>query len=116
MTSIPNEAEHRQSVIDGLRQLTDFLTEHPDVPVGNNWDLMYHAWGTDEEKRAEVDRVAALLGVTAGSPNNPDHYEAERAFGGVTYGAFAVTDEHMRRYRAASTYAGSVEPEGMAGR
>jgi hypothetical protein len=104
------EAERRQAVIDGLRELADFLTEHPDVPVGT-WTLLYHARGTDEEKRAEVDRVAAILGVTAGSPGTPDHYLADREFGGITYEALAITDEHMRRYVAASSYDGAVEPE-----
>jgi hypothetical protein len=110
------EAERRQAVIDGLRELADFLTEHPDVPVGNTWSLMYHARGTDEEKRAEVDRVAAILGIAGGTPNDPDHYEAVRKFGAISYEALAITDEHMRRYRAASSYDGAVEPEAVAGR
>lgn len=105
------EAERRQAVIDGLHALADFLAEHPDVPAGNAWSLMYHCRGTDEEKRAEVDRVAAVLGVTAGSPSDPDHYVAVRVFGGVEYEACAITDEHMRRYVAASSYDGAVEPE-----
>jgi hypothetical protein len=106
------DAERRQSAIDGLHALADFLAEHPDVPVGNTWTLSYHArGGTDEEQQAEVDRVAALLGVTAGTPLGPDHYQATRPFGGIEYEAIAITAEHMRRYDAERSYAGSVEPE-----
>ena len=110
----PNEAEHRQAVIDGLRELADFLTEHPDVPLSysSNW-ITYLPGGTDEEERAEVDRVAAILGVTTESPGSPDHYEASRQFGGMTYKALAITADHMRRYNAERSYAGSIEPEAV---
>lgn len=108
------EAEHRQAVIDGLRELADFLTEHPDVPVsGNDW-ITYYPSGTDEEERAEVDQVAAILGATAGLAGSPDHYVALREFsGGITYKVIAITADHMRRHAAAQTYSGAVEPEAV---
>jgi hypothetical protein len=110
------EAERRQSVIDGLRELADFLTDHPDVPVSFSSinTISYLPHGTDEEERAEVDRVAAVLGVTAGSPGSPDHYSAVRQFGGIAYETVAISAAHMDRHYAAQTYANSVEPEAQS--
>jgi hypothetical protein len=105
------EAERRQSVIDGLHALADFLTEHPDVPVSPEIaQLSYHTDGTDEEKRAEVDRVAAILGVEAGGT---DHYQASRQFSGLSYLVVGITEDSMRRYHATMSYTDSVEPEAV---
>lgn len=108
----------RTQLIDGLRALADFLENEPDVPV-NSWAHVSYsvtpadtADGEDSEdaKRAEVDRVAAVLGVTPTLSNNGSHYSAQRAFGPVEYRATAITQDHMAHYRAAETYFGVVTP------
>jgi hypothetical protein len=72
-----------------LRQLADYLAEHPDLPVCIfGWDVNvyppHHA--SEAEGRAEVDRIAAILGVPVIDQTAEDgHYIARRSFGLVTY-------------------------------
>lgn len=105
-----NPTDRRQAVIDGLGELAAFLKEHPDVPVHSSVTITFFPRGTDEEERAEVDRVAAILGVTPTVNDRDTHYTAERKFGGVTYQAAAITSDAMRRWDAERSYAGNVEP------
>jgi hypothetical protein len=111
----------RDLLIAGLRQLADFLDDHPDLPVNFRADVVHSVTaadidpGTDTDgieaaKRAEVDRVAAILGVTPTVEANGDQYMACISFGPVTYRAAAITDAHMALFRAASTYDGCVTP------
>ncbi|WP_433225462.1 hypothetical protein [Actinomadura formosensis] len=84
---------HRQDVVAGLRQLADWLETHPEVPVSADQTISY--WvpsGTPRpDARAEVDRVAAILGVTSGPrawPRSTTHV-ARRRFAGVVFEAAA---------------------------
>jgi hypothetical protein len=109
----------RDRLIAGLRRLVDFLDDHPDLPV-NDWAQVSYSITADDTgmsaddieaaKRAEVDRIAAVLGVTPTVRANGDHYIAALSFGPVTYQATAITDAHMARHMAASTYDGHVTP------
>ncbi|MEU6780401.1 hypothetical protein ABZ912_14460 [Nonomuraea angiospora] len=109
----------RVQLIDGLRALADFLDAHPDVPL-NSWaSVSYSVTATnlntddrdqDDVERAEVDRVAAILGVTPTLSDNGSHYTALRTFGPVEYRATAITQEEMALHRAAGTYHGLVTP------
>ncbi|MGP4104957.1 hypothetical protein [Nonomuraea sp. KM90] len=108
----------RAQIIDGLRALADFLDEHPGVPV-NSWAHVSYSvisadidstGDQDDAERAEVDRVAALLGVTPTLSDNGSHYTALRTFGPVEYRATAITEEHMAKHCAADTYYGVVTP------
>ena len=105
---------HREAVIDGLRALADFLTGHPDMPVPEFPKLVYLPLGTDEEGWAEVDRVAAILGVTPTSKAGGSHYVAARMFGPLQFEVAAVAAEQMRRHEAGATYLGAVQPEGVS--
>lgn len=93
---------HRQDVIAGLRQLADFLETHPDVPVSQDQVVSYWVPGCmpRPDARAEVDRVAALLGVPSGprvADRSPTHV-AQRRFAGVLYeaAAYGVYPERAR--------------------
>lgn len=109
----------RTQLIDGLRALADFLENEPDVPV-NSWatisysvsakDLDTDDRDQDDAERAEVDRVAAILGVTPTENDSSSHYTAMRAFGPVEYRATAITQEHMAVHAASETYYGVVTP------
>lgn len=74
---------HRARVIQGNRELWDYLEHHPAIPLpnvlsGTNEYLIIRREDTD--MIAEVDRVAAGLGVT---PQWRDgRYVATRVFGG----------------------------------
>lgn len=78
-------ADDRERAIEGLRRMADFLAAHPDVPI----DVMHYVqYSVDNAvtagRRAEVERVAALLDVTpTGTPAG--HYIACRQFGPVQY-------------------------------
>jgi hypothetical protein len=91
---IPADLLTRTKVITGLRQLADYLEDHPGVPVTRlGWDLnIYPDRGDgDGAARAEVDRIAAILGVpvTDETPRG-GHYLACRAFGLISYAAVHI--------------------------
>ena len=90
---------HEAGVITGLCALADFLEQYPDLIPPFSVDISHHPHGTDEHERAEVDRIAATLGVTA-QDKGAGHYVAQREFGPVTYSAVAIAAESMRRYKA----------------
>ncbi len=112
--AVPGTAARHAEVIQGLKNLAEFLKDHPDLPLENGQDpyRVSVRHGTDEENRAEVDRIAAILGVTPGHSGST-HYTAARDFGGgVTYSATAITRRYMASYNAALSYQGSVQAEG----
>jgi hypothetical protein len=96
----PPGTERRAAAIRGLANLSAFLETHPDLPLAAEWSgepfTIYVFAGTDEENRAEVDRVAGILGVQAAWMNGSStHYNAVRRFGGgVTYRALAVDSRY----------------------
>ena len=90
----------RAAYVAWLRELADFVEATPDLPLPDLSSVTYHPRGTDEQERAEVDRIAEVLGVDAQSTAGGAHYTATRRFGPVEYQAVAITAEHMRRYNA----------------
>jgi sarcosine oxidase gamma subunit len=90
---------------DGLRELADYLDERPElIPsqayVGARVSIHIHR-DTEEEARAEVDRLAAILGVPAEFTTPAEtHYEAIRKFGPHEYTVITITRAHMQRYSA----------------
>lgn len=113
MTSTTDPARDR--IIDGLRQLASYLAHNPDVPVDEHgWTLQVHPgpWHDDDQAHAEIDRIAALIGVTAASTDRQaSDYIALRRFGLVTYRAVHVTTHRMAAYEALMSYRGSVSPD-----
>lgn len=102
-------------VIRGLGNYAAFLAAHPDLPLDDGNPLhCCVTGGTDEDERAEVDRIAGILGTAARyMPGSETHYAAERDFGGVTYLAVAITARHMAEHSAWSSYCGAVQPESL---
>jgi hypothetical protein len=105
----------RDDLITGLYALAGYLTAHPDMPVPDEYTriaITIHATGTDADKRAEVDRIAQLLGVPVTDETaDHGHYYAERAFGPIAYGAIGILSDAIRRYNAGQSYADSVIPD-----
>ena len=78
----------REQILQGLREAIDFI-DAEGVPVHGHQAIYYfvdHAVPEQGDRRAEVDRVAALLGVQARDGYN-GAYEAQRTFGPVVYRA-----------------------------
>lgn len=88
-------------VAGALGSFAAFLREHPGLPVDENHATEFHVRAaTDEAARAEIDRIAAILGVTA-EHSDRGHHTAARRFGpGVTYQATAIDRKAMDRYNA----------------
>jgi hypothetical protein len=86
-------AADRAAWVAGLRDLADFLAGHPDVPVPPAYHdqgiTVFPKSGTDDERRAEADRAAGILGVRAAETPG-GHYRAERSFGPVTFGVVVI--------------------------
>jgi hypothetical protein len=85
-------ATHRAELIAGLHSLADYLHANPAIPVPEfSTDVLIHVRGTDDEQRAEIDRVAALLGVSVEDRTlHGGHYKAIRCFGPVEYRCVAI--------------------------
>jgi hypothetical protein len=85
----------RAALISGFRALADYLESNPDVPVSGY--VTVYVFPPDNGcagMRAEIDFIAALLGVTAGESANGHHYAAVRSFGPVEYRAVAICKHH----------------------
>jgi len=112
---IPGDLIARTQVIGGLRQLADWLDAHPDVPVSPfGWDVhVYPSYSASEaERRAEVDRIAAILGVPVRDDTaDAGHYTATRVFGRVAYEAVCVPDQRRAAHRALMSYDGAITPD-----
>lgn len=106
------EARDRTAALTGLRDLIDYLTTHPAVPMP--WQIavtVYPSIGeSDAAGRADVDRIAELLGV---QPYETDtghgHYIAERSWGPVSYRAVAIPDHAMTAHEALMSYSDNFD-------
>lgn len=95
----------RAEFIAGLRRLADFLAANPKVPVPSYAEINVHASGSDEEQRATVDRIAALIDRPA---TDGVHYATARDFGPVTYRAVAIPEQYMAEWHDLMSYVGQV--------
>lgn len=102
--------EYRAAFVDGLRAMADFLAAHSELPVPKHYsDVTVYADGTDDAKRAEVDRIARCLNVPPG--HHEGLYRAIRKFGPVAYQAVLVPEASLAATDALMSYSGAVEPE-----
>jgi hypothetical protein len=103
----------RQAFITGLRDLADYLDQHPAVPVpAYGTEIYLNASSTDDGGCAQVAHFARQLGVPV--PHGisySGHYEAARRFGPVGYRMLAISDDAMARHYALSSYSGAVTPD-----
>lgn len=75
------DEQHRRELVAGLRELADFLEQHPDVPAPYRAHAQISVFGeADDEVFADARRIAGLVGATV----NEDmmRLRAERTFGG----------------------------------
>jgi hypothetical protein len=107
---VPSDLFSRHQIIEGLVDLAAFLEANPDVPVSEyGWTLAVSqgvstSAETDAAQHAEVDRVAALLGVEP-ETSRGDHYTASRAFGRIVYEVSHVPAREMAEHYALMSYA-----------
>jgi hypothetical protein len=105
--STPGE---RSSLIAGLRDLADFLEARPEVPTPRWIDmLVFPPHGTDDEVKAEIKRIAALIDVSVNDQTADDgHYTAARKFRPVQYEAVAILAGWQARRAARMSYAENI--------
>ena len=111
--TFPNPVAPAQ-ITDGLRQLADYLDAHPDIPLAPyGWDLLVSTHcDNDTEGRAEVDRIAAILGVPPDDDTaDGGHYTAARSFGPVKYYAFHIPASHRARSTSGTDPAQNQPPQ-----
>ena len=66
----------RRDLITGLRALADFLEDNRQIPAPFSADvLVFPPWVSGEDGRAEIDRIAAMIGapIVDGTARN-EHY------------------------------------------
>ena len=91
------DSTERAALISGFRGLADYLESNPEVPASSYSTV--HTFPPDgdwADMRAEIDAIAARLGVTARETGG--HYVASRSFGPVEYRAVAIpSDENKEK-------------------
>lgn len=111
---IPYDFIERTQVINGLRRMADFLADHPDVPVQSyGWVLnAFPKKSTDDAQRAEVDRVAAILGPHGGKRTDETgtggHDRALITFGRITYEMVHIPQRRRELHHAQDSYADNI--------
>lgn len=83
--------ERRTAQIRGLREFTDLMESRPDLPMPRTILLSIYVNGTDQERQAQLQYAADLLGEPVGPYyKGSDVLRTRRDFGPVTYvvGAF----------------------------
>ncbi|MEU4424825.1 hypothetical protein AB0F81_29755 [Actinoplanes sp. NPDC024001] len=107
--------DQRTALIDGLRELTAFLEQHPQVPLRPHAEFAYYVICDDDATGiAQVAAVAQALGVamteTSGAAVTAQttHFVARRAFGPMVYKAVYVSRREMAEYQALMSYDGAI--------
>ncbi|TDB97424.1 hypothetical protein E1267_39845 [Nonomuraea longispora] len=115
MTYKPTEVD-RDRLITDLHGLADFLASHPELPVPKYGPVSIRVHprydtdaATEEEAIAEVERIAALLGV----PTRVEYgqHVACVDFGTVAYEAILVTRAARDRRYAQDSYRDSISAD-----
>ncbi|MGW4469712.1 hypothetical protein ACWENQ_08570 [Nonomuraea sp. NPDC004354] len=103
--------DRRTTVINGLRDLAAYFEANPDIPLPrHSISVQYFpATADDAAMRADIDRVAALLGTEI----DPEdllfgHYKAALSFGPVRYEALAVLADARARHEATNSYRDNI--------
>jgi hypothetical protein len=84
----------------------------PVPPFG--WDVSEYPSCTapEAQRRAEVDRIAAILGVQVTDDTaTGGHYTAARMFGRIAYRVLCVPDRRQAAHDALMSYAGAITPD-----
>jgi hypothetical protein len=101
--------ERRAELIQGLRELADFLEANPGLPLGAYPDVELSVFvdhfdvpDTDEAHQAELARIAAELGVEVTRKAAGDHWIARRDFGPVALRYIHTTSQSDADFEAAN--------------
>lgn len=103
-----------EEFIEGLRQIADFLTEHPEVPkpyhlMGGEFFIYLHG----KEQRATLATIAKAMG-RAEKKVDGDHYLVSRRFAGITLIAQADREEVCERVVVGTREVEVEEPDPAA--
>jgi hypothetical protein len=99
----------RKAVVDGLRELANFLVLASSLPVPRYPSLMLNVVAdTDADRRAAVTRVARLLKVSV--QEDEGTIRAVRNFGPIRFQCWASTLAGDAEWNARRSYDGSVQP------
>lgn len=95
MTNLPDRNADKRAFIAGLRELADWLVEHPDVPAPPYPNILLDVDAdNDEDGAAQVQAIAAEMGVEMYPPGTPSegqrHYLAGRKFGLLGYRVYYI--------------------------
>jgi hypothetical protein len=105
----------RDALIAGLIALAGLLKAEPELPLP--FPVIAHAFpakGPDDEMRAEVDRVAALLGTEIDPDLTPyGHYKTAIEFGPVRYEFTAILAAARARHAAVDSYRDSIQIDNL---
>jgi hypothetical protein len=108
-----SDPDTRIRFISDLRQLADLLDANPGLPVpAYGHSITVHADSTDNGGRAQVDSVAAHLGMHVRDDTaRGGHYVTGRDFGALSYRVIAIPEAAMQRHLALYTYTDCVAPD-----
>ncbi|GAA3112842.1 hypothetical protein [Nonomuraea salmonea] len=102
----------RDALIAGLIALAGLLKANPKLPIPVA-PVVAHAFpdrGPDDEMRAEVDKVADLLGTEIDPAHTPyGHYQTAIEFGPVRYEFTAILAAARAHHDAVNSYRDSVQ-------
>ncbi|MGW4475849.1 hypothetical protein ACWENQ_39800 [Nonomuraea sp. NPDC004354] len=105
------ERNRRETLISGIRELANFLENHPDIPAPYSLDAIAFPGPNRRYTKqcAEIDRVADA--TNANVQDRAGHYTAQIEFGHVRYRLVAISDQARAEYDALMSYNGSVTPD-----
>jgi hypothetical protein len=85
------DTHERSRFIAGLRELAEYLESNPHVPApwGGTCIYVFPPYGSNAERRAEVDVIAARISAEPREVVS-GHYAASRFFGPVEYRATSI--------------------------
>ena len=103
----------RRAFITGLRDLAEYLDQHPAVAIPvHGTEILLSAASADDGGCAQVDYFARQLGVPVENElAYSGHYRAARSFGPVGYRMAAISEAAMDRHHAHYSYSGCVTPD-----
>jgi hypothetical protein len=102
----------RTAYISALRELADYLTANPAIPVPSSGTASVRVNDPADGGCGQVDRIAELLGTPVEDGlTSSGYYQTKRNFGPVEYVAWTVTDMAVARNQAHNTYWGCVTPD-----
>jgi hypothetical protein len=100
-----HHTDQRTRLVQGLRDIADFLDQHPDIPADHPSLVLLHL-----ADRQEVDRIAAMLGVRSTENTRSTHYRAGISFGPIRYEALSIARTEMAARTALQTDSTNVTP------